>query len=84
VSARRAVAPRALMLSLHVIYDHPTDYPDYFVVRRQDVVGGAVIPARDCLLFPSLEGARNWCRHLGLVSMGRMPEDDPKIAEVWT
>jgi hypothetical protein len=71
-------------LAMYVVYDHPADHPHHYVLRRQDVRGGRVSVAKEAVLFSTIEGARNWCKKLGLVSIGRMPQDDPAIAEVWT
>jgi hypothetical protein len=69
-----------------VIYDHPKDYPDNFVVRHWTIhlrIGNArLVPDQDCLLANSLEEAR------GLIPFGfvRTPPflgDDPVIVEVW-
>lgn len=65
-------------LSLYVIYDHPRDYPDSFVVRRweldaqKEVVGTA----------PTLEAARKLVPP-DLYNLGRHEGDDPNIVEVW-
>ena len=71
-------------LCMHVIYDHPSDFPHHYVVRRHHVAGGRVVADRFAMPFDTLSGARSWCRALGLVSIGRLAEDDPAIAEVWT
>lgn len=71
-------------LAMYVVYDHPADHPNHYALRRQDVHGGKVSTAKEVVLFSSLEGARSWCRKLGLTPIGRMSQDDPAIAEVWT
>ena len=72
-----------MSLAVWVIYDHPVDHPEHYVLRRQDVIDGQVVPSKDCVLFTSLEGARAWCQNLGLTNVGRMAADEPQIAEVW-
>lgn len=69
--------------TLYVIYDHPTDIPDYFVVRPHDIYGQCSTPREVAGCFKELERAREWCMQLGLVNGGRKPADDPKIVEVW-
>jgi hypothetical protein len=54
-----------------------------FGVRQQEVHGGRVV-VRDAVLFETLDGARHWCAQLGLVSQGRLEQDDPLIVEVWS
>jgi hypothetical protein len=65
-------------LSLWVIYDHPSDYPNHYVVRRW--VGS--FPDEECGLFERLADAR---RHVppGSVKIEPADNDDPKILEIW-
>lgn len=69
-----------------VIYDHPRDHPDWFVVRAWDIdlSAGARAPRKAAGLFKQLEDARAFCAQFGLLQVGSMPEDDPCIVEVWT
>ncbi len=72
------------MIRTYVIYDHPKDYPQHFVVRAWEVVCGVPvpIPSFDCLLANSLEEARSRLPE-GLINIGREACDDPRIREVW-
>jgi hypothetical protein len=90
--ARLAAARRGLdvfhatkpALPMVVIYDRPRDLPGGFAVRQWAVSPGVVAPVKllgsDLL---SLEAARELVP-AGLVNIGRAPDDDPKIVEVWT
>lgn len=71
-------------VSLWVIYDHPSDYPGHFVVRRWEVVGGVPVPLPEsqCGLAESLENARGFVPG-GAVNLGRSDGDDSVIVEVW-
>lgn len=69
-------------LYIYTVYDHPTDYPDHFVVRQFSIGVGAVIP-RDAWQFKSLAGARQFLYDRGLVCLPRSEGDDPKIVESW-
>jgi hypothetical protein len=73
------------ILSQYVIYDHPRDYPEHFVVRRWDVVSGMPepVPCGEAVLADSLEDARNAVPP-GFNNIGRFANDDPVILEVWT
>lgn len=68
-----------------VIYEHPKDAPDKFIVRRW-----ACLPEpRPCgagIGFDTLDEAREfiWRAQPGLVCLPRTPQDDPVIVEVWT
>lgn len=69
-------------LDIWVIYDHPRDYPDFFVVRRWYVTPDGVTPDEVAVLTGTLEKAR------GVIPPGKTllapyPDDDEKIAEVY-
>lgn len=63
-----------------VVYDHPADYPDHFVVRlwygltREEAATpcGNLVEARE---YIATQG--------GCVPFGRYDEDDPVILEFW-
>jgi hypothetical protein len=69
--------------TMYVVYDHPRDQPDHFVVRPWDFVGEKYIPRHVCGLFKELDSAREWCAQLGLMQTLRQSQDDPTIIEVW-
>lgn len=71
------------ILSMWVVYDHPRDQPESWVVRRHVIERpGTHRPTDDHSLHQTLEEARAaipmWC-----VRMERHPDDDPVIVEVW-
>lgn len=68
-------------LTMWVIYDHPADHPDHFVVRSWNVTAGVVTPSREEHLFDTAEHARDSLPH-GL-ALSRVSESDPAILEVW-
>lgn len=71
------------LLRMIVIYDRPRDLPDGFVVRSWTVKPGNVVPGE--LIgrnLADLEAARRLVPD-GLVNIGRTPDDDAKIVEVW-
>lgn len=69
-------------LQMWIIYDHPADYPDGWVVRRRVVKAGSDVPDKDAQYAPTLEEARKLLPQR-LTNIGRQPGDDPVIAEVW-
>jgi hypothetical protein len=70
------------MMTLYVIYSRPTDYPHGFPVRRHVVVEG-IVHARDLLgVGKTLDEARRFVP-AGMFNIGRVPNDDPVIVEVW-
>lgn len=76
------VASQSAGLVLYTIYDHPQDFPDYFVVRRWLVASNQPLPCRDCDLFDTLEDARASIPR-GLSMITRSADDDPVIRETW-
>lgn len=76
-----------VLLSTYAIYDHPTDYPTHYVVRRWDVVEGSRLPQPDteAILCGSLEEARQLIQKLNPGAYLVDPNDpDPNIVEVWS
>lgn len=63
------------------IYDHPSDYPDSFVVRPFSV-GLVSAPCAVHAVADTLEEARATLPQ-GLIQIGLLPDDDPRIAETW-
>ncbi len=70
-----------LSLPIYTIYDHPTDYPEHFVVRRAVINNeGNIIPDEKLhLQTNSLEMIHAIMQSDGLVFMGKHPNDDEKI-----
>ena len=72
------------VLTIYVIYDHPLDMPDYFVVRAQYAQrDGSVRADTKAYGFIELDKARAWCEQQGLVCLARHPDDEPHIVETW-
>jgi hypothetical protein len=72
----KAQATNLKVLIAWVIYDHPTDYPNHFVVRRWE----GSQPDQGCQLYETLEEAREaippgLCCFVG--------DPDPKILETY-
>jgi hypothetical protein len=70
------------ILTFHVVYKNPLDYPHKFVVRKQWVERGAVIASPDCTVHDTLEAARASVPE-GAILVPRSPDDDPVIVESW-
>jgi hypothetical protein len=68
-------------LLIWTIYDHPLDYPDWFVARPHVIrPKTSALPMH--LIATKLEGLRALLPD-GLTRMDRQPTDDPFIVEVW-
>lgn len=72
-------------LVMFVIYKHPGDYPNDFVVRRAFVMPGEENPwfeAAPYYIDRTLEDVRKQIPH-GFVMLNRCPDDEPQIVETW-
>lgn len=62
------------------VYDHPVDLPNWIVVR----LAYGDFPTHKIQLCHTIEQARQYIESEGGEwSLGRLPEDDPKIIETW-
>ncbi len=50
--------PCGIFMSMWVIYAHPSDFPNEFVVRRHDAMPGGIRASSVCRAFKTLEEAR--------------------------
>jgi len=71
------------VLSIWVVYDHPSDMPDYYVARRWEVRGSHSGPTDDVLTAPTLGALRSFLVRFGLYRLDRNEGDDAKIVESW-
>lgn len=69
-------------LPMATIYEHPSDYPDHFVVRVWEV-GAKDMRTAGVHLANSLEGARRMVPHRFDYCIPRDETDDPVIVETW-
>lgn len=71
-------------LHMWTIYDHPKDYPDHFIARKWSVGTKKDEPEAtdEIIARATLDEVRS-VLPLGLYCIGRKPEDDPCIVEVW-
>lgn len=72
------------ILLVWTVFDHPSDWPENFVVRPHVVLrDGTVKPDPQVFLFDNLDDAREFLSEKGLTCLARHPEDDPVIVETW-
>lgn len=74
--------PDSFELPMWTIYKSPADYPGVFVVRRCRIMADQIVHDLSCLIADTLDIARAMVPE-GLINLGRMPDDDPAIVEVW-
>lgn len=65
------------------IYDHPSDFPESFVVRPWYIGPGNVTPSLTCWTAKTLEAARRLVPSSADFLLARELDDDPKIIETW-
>lgn len=62
------------------IYDHPLDYPEHYIVR----IWFGECPHPTAARCDTLDLARELVQTAGgVVCLGRLPDDDPKVVESW-
>lgn len=66
-------------LSVWTVYDHPRDWPDYYVAREWKLDE----PTDNFECYRDLERLRRAMQTKGLVRLERNPGDDPVILETW-
>lgn len=73
------------VLHLWVLYQHPTDYPDGYVLRAQAAMrDGTIATASNALAAKTLEELRSIARDVWqLHCLPRHDDDDPCIVECW-
>lgn len=72
-------------LSTWTIYDHPSDFPDNYVVREFRIQAGSDPILGQAHLFLTLAEARDALQQLApsAYCLARQPEDDPTVVETW-
>lgn len=80
--ARREGIALCRELELYTIYENPADYAGLFVLRRSFATLPEPLPG-GAWKGRTLEEARGLIPR-GKVNIGRFPQDDPVIVEVWT
>lgn len=73
-----------IITTLWVVYEHPEDFPNSYVVRRQYITRGSSVwvDRLPVAVGPDLKSVRSVLPP-GLYNLGRQPEDMPQIKEVW-
>lgn len=81
------------VLRMYIVYDSPSDMPGHIVMRGVSVHSdGRQLFDRDAVGWrfgevrtheAALEAARKACAAMGLVRLGRHPDDAPAIVETW-
>lgn len=72
-------------MNIYIVYDHPVDYPNYYVARRFEFSN----PTGEIFVNDDLEKVRDWIKS-ELIKQGtagfrleRHPSDDIVILECW-
>lgn len=70
-------------LEMWTVYDHPRDFPEYFVARKFLVEGGQPRSTPQAVVCKQLAPLREWLAVRGLVPLARNDGDDSVIVESW-
>lgn len=72
------------VLRMWTVYDHPKDFPDYFVARLYEVDGSGVRATESVIQAKNLDTLREMLLcDMHLTCLPRFANDDPAIVEVW-
>ena len=74
--------PEGVKTYLYVVYEHPRDYPEEYVIRLHCLCCGKTVPGALVRRRPHA-GKRAARLPPGVENVGRFPGDDPVIKEVW-
>ena len=69
--------------TLYVIYDHPKDFPDFYVLRRWHLYGGELLAEMLPRLGHTLEDIREHLPPGKVLADRRLFNTDPAILEIW-
>jgi len=65
------------------VYDHPKDFPDYYIARLSLVRRGVIETTASIVMSTEIELVRDNMRDMHLTRLPRMEGDDPAILETW-
>jgi hypothetical protein len=78
------MVPPGALLTIWVVYDHPTDFPDSYVARPHFVMDDhSTVVGPGAWVHDDLEIIRGGLASVGLTCLQRMDDDDPVILETW-
>ncbi len=66
-------------LMIWTVYDHPTDWPDWFVARRFEVAAGECRPTEDVVMTRTLDELRIHFGERGFSFLCRNEGDTPGV-----
>jgi hypothetical protein len=69
-------------LKNYVVYQHPRDYPNDYVMRVFEVTSAGATPTDEVVVSPSLKLVRQSIPP-GCICISRSIGDDPVILETW-
>lgn len=70
-------------LTMWTVYDHPSDWPDWYVARKSEVHKEGMTVFNHVIMERDLERLRSTLTGFGLTCISRSHSDDPVILEVW-
>lgn len=70
-------------MDMWVVYDRPSDYPDYILARRWKISANGPTATQEIITFDTLGACRDAFQGAGYVRLGRSAIDDETIIETW-
>ena len=70
------------VLDIYVVYEHPTDYPDKFVLRKWAITPNEIHPEKTVIVEDTLEALHKHVPH-NMARIERNILDEPQIIEIW-
>lgn len=73
------------VLSMWVVYEHPTDYPEKYIARRWEIDGSTPDGTRtdEVIIADKLDRLQFSMSQKGIKWIPRVPGDEPHIVGVW-
>ena len=70
-------------LCIWVVYEHPSDFPEWYVARRWELGSAGEVKTDETIMGRLLSEVRARLESRGLTMIPRFLEDDPVILECW-
>lgn len=81
--AQEEAAVSEQLLVMWTIYDHPTDWPEWYVARAFTITPEGSEPGDTVELHRDIEALRRAMQRRGLYCLPRNEGDEPQIVETW-
>ena len=70
-------------LRMWAVFKNPTDYPDQFVARLNEISAAGVVPTETVIISENYDVIERQMLELGLFKLDRSVDDEPHVLESW-